>query len=166
MPPTPGASPATSSGWATSHPADSPIADRPSRLPEQPEPPAEELPGGRRELAAAPGVGGLLQHLALGGVGVDDRGDAAEPDALGDRQAELAEHVAGVLRHQGGAEDRVAATPQVDAQEALLLAVENGAIVIGDRHGQRVHLEAAGAGVPPVEADAGDLGARVADPWH
>src|SRR5258708_6781764 len=126
-------------------------------LREYPEPPTEELLDPRRELAAAPGVGGLLDDLGLGGVGMDDARDAAQADALGDRQTELAHHVAGVLGDQGGAEDLVGAALEVNAQEALVLAVEAGAVVVGEGPGQGVDLEAPAARGALVHPDLAAL---------
>src|SRR5690349_9818268 len=97
-----------------------------SILPEDLEPPLEQPLDPWRQLTAAPGVGGLLHHLALGGVGVDDAGDLAQADPLGDRQAELADHVTGVLGHQRRAEDAVLPLLQVHPQEALGDPLQDG----------------------------------------
>src|SRR5262249_42595680 len=69
---------------------------------EHPEPPVEQLLDPRRELTSPPGVGGALDDLGLGGAGMDDARDLAQADAMGDGQAELGQHVAGVLGDQGG----------------------------------------------------------------
>ena len=48
-------------------------------------------------------AGGFLQRLALRGVGEHRAGDPVEPDAVGDRQPESGDHLAGVLGDDGAA---------------------------------------------------------------
>ena len=53
-----------------------------------------------------------------------------------------------------------------DTQEAFVLAIEDGAIVVVERHGDDFGLVSGGARVLVVEADVRDFGAGVGDPGH
>ncbi len=63
------------------------------------------------------------------------RRDLAQPDAVRDREAELADHVAGVVGDQRRAEDAVLAGLDHDAQKAFVGAVEHRAVDVVERHG-------------------------------
>ena len=54
-----------------------------------------------------------------------------------------ADHVPGVLGDERGAEDPVGALLEVEAEEALVLAVEDRAVDVVERDGQRVDRDAA-----------------------
>ncbi len=70
----------------------------------QSEPEVEEAAHGRRQLAAAPLVGCLLDDLGLRRIRVNRARDLAEADAGGDRDAQLSNNLAGMRCHQRGAE--------------------------------------------------------------
>src|SRR4051812_9083886 len=94
--------------------------------------PAAHQPAGdgflpRVEVAGVVLVAAAPDGLALGRIGMDDPGHRAERDPVHDRHRELVDHVAGVLRDDGGAED-LPLLPDVDLAEALVLAVEDGAV--------------------------------------
>jgi hypothetical protein len=63
---------------------------------------------------------------------VDDARDAAEPGARGDGQRQLGQHLARVTGDDGRAEDPVRPRPDMDLDEALGLAVEDGAVDVGE----------------------------------
>jgi hypothetical protein len=70
----------------------------------------------------------------------------------------LADHVACVLRHQGGAQDPVGALPEVHSEEPLLLAFQYRPVHVVQRHGDRLHLVPSLDRLTLTQADVRDLG--------
>jgi hypothetical protein len=95
---------------------------------------------------------------------MNDRGEAAHPDARADGEGQLADHLPRVPGHDGGAHDLVRALAQVHLDEALLLVVDDGAIHLGQRAHQGVDGEAALLRLPSGETDVRDLWIRVGAP--
>src|SRR5581483_8991564 len=127
------------------------------------EPPVEHALHRRRQPAAVPGVRGLPDRLGLGRIRMDDARDGAEPDLPDHRERDLRDRLARVRRDQRRAADRPLSV-DVDAEEAVVIALEAGAVDVGERDRDRPDRDAVRGGVLLVPADVRDLGRRVRAP--
>mmetsp|Transcript_3026 Transcript_3026/g.9055 ORF Transcript_3026/g.9055 Transcript_3026/m.9055 type:complete len:260 (+) Transcript_3026:118-897(+) len=98
-----------------------------------------------------------LNGLGHGRVRVDNAAEEAEADLCLDSQRELGDHLAGVRRDDGRAEDFICALFAVDLDKAFVVALEDGAVDMCQRRRVRVALEAERGEVALVEADVGNL---------
>ena len=92
--------------------------------------------------------------------------EGAEPDAVRDGDGDLADHLAGVRRDDRGADNLILALPHVNLDEALLLAIGNRPVRLGDRHLVGVDRNPPFARVALVEPQVRHLGVGVGAPRH
>ena len=73
-------------------------------------------------------IAALAEGFGLRGVWVNDGSQFAQADARGHRHTDLADHLAGVARDDGCAEDFIATFPDVEFHETIFLAVQDRAV--------------------------------------
>jgi len=122
-------------------------------------PPSEELGhqrfDSRGEAGAIVLVADFTDGIGLGGIGMEGAGDFSEADVVGDGEGQFGDQFAGMFGDDGGADDGIGAGAQVDADESVGLAVEDGAIDFGERLSESGDGDALGCGLVFGQPDVG-----------
>jgi hypothetical protein len=92
--------------------------------------------------------------------------EPAEADAGRQREGDLAHEIASMAGDDRGPYQPIRAPPHVDLDEAFFLAVDHGAVHLGERSHEGVDRDPLGDRVAFVESDVGHFRIRVGAPRH